>query len=141
MREQGIALAGVRHDPLLYAYLLDPTYSTYALPSWPFRKFDLKLGPSPAEAADITLRLAEKLSHEVDDAGLRKVYDEIDLPLVPVLARMEESGVKLDCDVLADMSRRSKATSPPRRARFTTSATSSSTSIRPSNWATCSSTG
>ena len=94
------------HDPLLYAYLLDPTYSTYALPIVAFRKFNLKLGPSPAEAADITLRLAEKLSREVDEAGLRKVYDEIDLPLVPVLARMEESGVKLDCDVLADMSRR-----------------------------------
>ncbi len=102
----GIELAGVQHDPLLYAYLLDPTYSTYALPLVAFRKFNLKLGPSPAEAADITLRLTEKLSEEVDDAGLRKVYDDIDLPLVPVLARMEEAGVKLDCDVLADMSRR-----------------------------------
>ena len=106
LREQGLTLEGVQHDPLLYAYLLDPTYSTYALPVVAFRKFNLKLGPSPAEAADITLRLTEKLSNEVDDAGLRKVYDDIDLPLVPVLARMEEAGVKLDCDVLADMSRR-----------------------------------
>jgi DNA polymerase-1 len=105
-RDAGVELAGVKHDPLLYAYLLDPTYSTYALPVVAFRKFNLKLGPSPAEAADITLRLAEKLNGEVDDAGLRKVYDEIDLPLVPVLARMEEAGVKLDCDVLAEMSRR-----------------------------------
>jgi DNA polymerase I len=105
-REAGIELSGVKHDPLLYAYLLDPTYSTYALPVTAFRTFNLKLGPGPAEAADITLRLTEKLSHDVDDAGLRKVYDEIDLPLVPVLARMEEAGVKLDCDVLADMSRR-----------------------------------
>ena len=105
-REAGVDLAGVKHDPLLYAYLLDPTYSTYALPIVAFRKFNLKLGPSPAEASDITLRLTQKLSGEVDEAGLRKVYDEIDLPLVPVLARMEEAGVKLDCDVLADMSRR-----------------------------------
>jgi len=106
LREHGLTLEGVQHDPLLYAYLLDPTYSTYALPLVAFRKFNLKMGPSPAEAADITLRLTEKLSNEVDDAGLRKVYDDIDLPLVPVLARMEETGVKLDCDVLADMSRR-----------------------------------
>ncbi len=106
LQEQGLTLEGVQHDPLLYAYLLDPTYSTYALPLVAFRKFNLKMGPSPAEAADITLRLTEKLSNEVDDAGLRKVYDDIDLPLVPVLARMEETGVKLDCDVLADMSRR-----------------------------------
>jgi len=103
-REQGIELAGVQHDPLLYAYLLDPTYSTYQLQAVAFRKFNLKLGPSVGEAADMTLRLTPKLSDEVDKAGLRKVYDEIDLPLVTVLARMEEAGVKLDCDVLAEMS-------------------------------------
>ena len=62
--------------------------------------------PSPAEAADITLRLTDKLRDEVEKTGLRKVYDEIDLPLVPVLARMEEAGVKLDCEVLAAMSQR-----------------------------------
>jgi len=106
LSQQGITLAGVQHDPLLYAYLLDPTYSTYGLHETAFRKFSLKLGPTPAEAADVTLRLTEKLHAEVDEAGLRKVYDEIDLPLVPVLARMEEAGVKLDCEVLAEMSQR-----------------------------------
>ncbi len=109
LREQGIGLAGVQHDPLLYAYLLDPTYSTYGLPETAFRKFNLKLGPSPAEAADVTLRLTHKLCDEVEQAGLRKVYDEIDLPLVAVLARMEDAGVKLDCDVLAEMSERLKS--------------------------------
>ncbi len=104
--QHGLALAGVQHDPLLYSYLLDPTYSTYGLHETAFRLFSLKLGPSPAEAADVTLRLTEKLRGEVEKAGLRKVYDEIDLPLVPVLARMEEAGVKLDCDVLAAMSQR-----------------------------------
>ncbi len=106
LRQLGLPLAGVQHDPLLYAYLLDPTYSTYGLVQTAFRTFNLKLGPSPAEAADVTLRLTEKLRDEVDKAGLRKLYDEIDLPLVPVLARMEEAGVKLDCDVLAEMSQR-----------------------------------
>ncbi len=102
----GWTLAGVQHDPLLYGYLLDPTYSTYGLRESALRQFNLKLGPSPAEAADITLRLTGKTRDELESAGLRKVYDEIDLPLVPVLARMEEAGVKLDCDVLAEMSRR-----------------------------------
>jgi len=106
LREQGIDLIGVQHDPLLYAYLLDPTYSTYELQAVAFRKFSLKLGPSPAEAADVTLRLTHKLRDEVEKAGLRKVYDEIDLPLVPVLAHMEDAGVKLDCEVLAEMSLR-----------------------------------
>jgi DNA polymerase I len=104
--QHGVTLAGVQHDSLLYGYLLDPTYSTYGLPETAFRHFNLKLGRSPAEAADITLRLTDKLSDAVDKAGLRRVYDEIDLPLVPVLARMEEAGVKLDCEVLAEMSQR-----------------------------------
>ena len=43
---------------------------------------------------------------EVDSHNLRKLYNEIDLPLMPVLARMESSGIKIDCDVLAEMSRR-----------------------------------
>jgi DNA polymerase-1 len=105
-RENDLPLAGVQHDPLLYGYLLDPTYSTYGLPESAYRKFNLKMGPSPAEAADITFRLNQALSDEIDKAGLRKLYDEIDLPLVAVLARMEEAGVKLDCEVLAEMSQR-----------------------------------
>jgi DNA polymerase-1 len=106
LAQHGVTLAGVQHDSLLYGYLLDPTYPTYGLPETAFRHFNLKLGGSPAEAADLTLRLTEKLSNAVDKAGLRKVYNEIDLPLVPVLARMEDAGVKLDCEVLAEMSQR-----------------------------------
>jgi DNA polymerase-1 len=106
LAQQGVAFAGVAHDPLLYAYLLDPTYSTYSLDAIAFRKFSLRLGPPAAEAADVTLRLTHKLRDEVEQAGLLKVYNEIDLPLVAVLARMEEAGVKLDCEVLAQMSRR-----------------------------------
>jgi len=104
--QHGVMLAEVQHDPLLYGYLLDPTYSTYGLRETALRHFNLKLGGALAEAADVSLRLTGKLSDEVDKAGLRKVYDEIDLPLVPVLARMEDAGVKLDCEVLAEMSQR-----------------------------------
>ena len=39
-------------------------------------------------------------------AGLRKVYDDIDLPMSPVLARMEAAGIKIDTEVLAEMSQR-----------------------------------
>jgi len=106
LAQQEVALSGVQHDSLLYAYLLNPTYSTYRLSETAFRTFSLKMGPSPAEAADVTLRLTAKLRQEVEQAGLLKVYDEIDLPLVPVLARMEDAGVKLDCEVLAEMSQR-----------------------------------
>jgi DNA polymerase-1 len=102
--EHGIALAGVRHDPMLYSYLLDPTYSSHALPEVALRKFNLKLSGNLAEAADVTGRLASALRKEVDDQGLTSVYEEIDAPLVPVLARMEDAGVKIDPAALEEMS-------------------------------------
>jgi DNA polymerase-1 len=102
--ERAIALAGVRHDPKLYSYLLDPTYSSHSLPEVALRRFNLKLSGNLAEAADITGRLASALRKEVDDQGLTSVYDEIDVPLVPVLARMEDAGVKIDPTVLGEMS-------------------------------------
>jgi DNA polymerase-1 len=100
----GLTLAGVRHDPMLYSYLLDPTYSSHRLPEVALRRFNLKLAEELAESADITLRLAEALRGEVGQAGLSKLYEEMDLPLVPVLARMEQSGVKIDTAALAKMS-------------------------------------
>jgi DNA polymerase I len=100
----GIQLQGVQHDPMLYSYLLDPTYSSHRLADVALRRFNLKLGGNLAESADITGRLASALSEEVKQAGLTKLYEEIDLPLVPVLARMEQAGVKIDTGALAKMS-------------------------------------
>jgi DNA polymerase-1 len=102
----GVELAGVQHDPMLYSYLLNPTYSSHKLPDAALRRFNLKLSGDLAESADITGRLAAALRREVEDEGLAKVYEEIDLPLVPVLARMEQAGVKIDRKVLAEMSTR-----------------------------------
>lgn len=102
--ERPIALAGVLHDPMLYSYLLDPTYSSHALPEVALRRLNLKLSGNLAEAADITGRLATALRKEVDEKGLTPVYDTIDAPLVPVLARMEEAGVKIDLAALDEMS-------------------------------------
>jgi DNA polymerase-1 len=100
----GIELQGVRHDPMLYSYLLDPTYSSHRLPEVALRRFNLKLSGDLAESADITGRLASALRAEVEQANLAKLYEEMDLPLVPVLARMEQAGVKIDTAVLATMS-------------------------------------
>ena len=102
--EQGIALAGVKHDSMLYSYLLDPTYSSHSLPEVALRRFNLKMSGNLAEAADVTGRLASALRIEIDEQGLTSVYEEIDAPLVPVLARMEDAGVKVDPAVLGEMS-------------------------------------
>ena len=86
----GIMIRGVRHDPMLYSYLLDPTYSSHSLPEVALRRLNLKLSGNLAEAADITRRLASALRQEVEQQGLTSVYETIDAPLVPVLMRMEE---------------------------------------------------
>ncbi len=101
-----IEIAGVQHDTRLYSYLLDPTYSSHGLPEVALRRFNLKLGGSVAEAADITGRLAAVLRKEVEDENLLKLYEEIDLPLVPVLTRMEQAGVAIDRAALDRMSKR-----------------------------------
>ena len=102
----GLAVQGVRHDPMLYSYLLDPTYSSHALADVALRRFNMNLGGTLAEAADIAGRLATSLYQEVEQAGLLKLYEEIDLPLVPVLFRMEHCGVKIDRGALEKMSGR-----------------------------------
>ena len=100
----GIDLQGVQHDSMLYSYLLDPTYSSHRLADVALRNFNLKLSGDIAEAADITGRLTALLRNEIAQAGLTKLYEEIDLPLVPVLARMERAGVKVDTAALGKMS-------------------------------------
>src|SRR5262249_33946749 len=60
-----VKVDGLRHEPMLYSYLLDPTYSSHGLAEIALRRFNLKLGGAPAESADITGRLAAALAQEV----------------------------------------------------------------------------
>jgi DNA polymerase-1 len=107
LESHATALNNVQHDSMLYSYLLDPTASSHRLADVAFRRLNIKLGGSLPEAADIAGRLATMLRHGIEqDAGLLKLYNEIDLPLVPVLARMEQAGVKIDRQVLGEMSSR-----------------------------------
>src|SRR5437667_2952322 len=106
LEQRGIMLRDVQHDPMLYSYLLDPTYSSHRLPDVALRRFSLKLSGNVAESADVTGRLASTLRREVEECGLLNVYHDIDLPLVQVLARMEQAGVKIDRKALSAMSSR-----------------------------------
>ena len=57
------------------------------------------------EDADITLQLKDSFEPALKEDGLRDVLDKIEVPLVPVLARMEQEGVNVDVDFLADYSK------------------------------------
>ena len=72
----GIEARGFEHDVMLYAFLLDADPSGCPLEEQARRRFDLKLGASPEQHADITLELFQQLSPAVDARGLRKLYSE-----------------------------------------------------------------
>ncbi len=57
-----------------------------------------------AEDADITLQLYEKLLPLLKENGVEKLFYEIEMPLVPVLSRMEANGVKIDTENLQQIS-------------------------------------
>ncbi|WP_456417640.1 DNA polymerase I [Thiolapillus sp.] len=126
----GVDLQGIRFDTMLESYVLDSTATRHDMDSLArkylnletvsftdiagkgakqltFDQIDLEqAGPYAAEDADITLRLHQALWPRLQQLdGLRKVYEEIEMPLVPVLSRMERTGVRIDTDLLQQQSR------------------------------------
>lgn len=56
------------------------------------------------EDADITLQLKEVFAPELERTGTRKLFDEIEVPLMPVLAAMEQEGIRLNVEYLKELS-------------------------------------
>ena len=71
-----------------------------------FNQIDLdKAGHYAAEDADITLRLHQAIFPKLEKVATQlSVFNEIEMPLLPVLARMEQYGVLIDCDMLDQQS-------------------------------------
>jgi len=115
LQPHGITLAGVRSDVMLLSYLVNPTHASHTLADVTARFTNRALAPVAKgevsknllpEAADAVQRVAPILRREIETAQVTSVYDTIDLPLVPVLLRMEQAGVRIDSAVLSDMSNR-----------------------------------
>jgi DNA polymerase-1 len=81
---------------MLYSYLLRPTTANHEFAEVVLRHLNRTLSGAQGERADFLLRVAPVLREEVEKLGLLQVYEEIDLPLAPVLARMEAVGVRVD---------------------------------------------
>ncbi len=125
----GIELAGVRGDVELLSYLLNPSRREHALEDLARERLRLELPPASQTAAgrkeaaslgerfseevaegygaraQAVRRLATQLWKEVDSAQLGQLARTLELPLVSVLSRMERFGVRIDMDVLRDISR------------------------------------
>ncbi|HEY3267417.1 MAG TPA: DNA polymerase I [Armatimonadota bacterium] len=111
-------------DTAVAAYLLDSTRSEYRLADlagqflgrrarYVFVKLDRKTVESDEarrnrlmEEADLCLCLHEPMKAELQRAGLTRVHDEVDLPLIPVLAEMERTGISVDVEALRNLSAR-----------------------------------
>ncbi|MBN2171531.1 MAG: DNA polymerase I [Candidatus Krumholzibacteriota bacterium] len=128
LRRHGLPLAGPVFDTMLASYCVDPSRRSHGLDALaldhlghsmiPYeslfakgdRERDIRRVPMErladyaAEDADFTLRLAGVLAPALAEAGVERVFREIEMPLVPVLERMEAAGLLLDRDHLAALS-------------------------------------
>jgi DNA polymerase-1 len=97
---------GIRHATMLYSYLLRPTTANHDLAEVVLRHLGVRLPDKvgAGERADYLGRLVPVLRPEVEGLGLAEVYDRLDLPLAPALARIERHGVRVDPDALLRMS-------------------------------------
>jgi DNA polymerase-1 len=105
LRAQGVELRGAVDDTMLLSYALNPTHATQSLADVAARNGQ-SAPTTPAAGALAVRAMTPTLKAEVQKAGVERVYREIDLPLAPVLYRMEEAGVRIDLGVLDGLSKR-----------------------------------
>lgn len=129
LANHGISLAGICHDTMLQSYVLNSTASRHNMDALAekylgqetihyedvagkgakqicFDQVSIELAaPYAAEDADITLRLHQHIFPQLKQIdSLATVYETIEMPLVPVLARMEQTGVLVDEQMLSQQS-------------------------------------
>ncbi|MDD4995135.1 MAG: DNA polymerase I [Patescibacteria group bacterium] len=104
---QGIRLAGFDFDVMIAAYLLSSGTRSYDLESVILQEFgeEMKIGTADSAANKIKRiwDLRDALEPRLSEAGMAKLFQEIEMPLVPVLAAMEQIGVKIDSGFLNKM--------------------------------------
>ena len=99
----GLALApNLREDVMLYTFLLTADSGTATLQTLAEKYLDRKLEASIDQQADCILSIAAKLRPDVE--RFRKIYEDIDLPLVSVLSKMERTGIRVATSALGVLS-------------------------------------
>ena len=125
LAHHGVELAGIDGDTLLADYLLSPDRRSHKLDDLALVhlnhrmiSFDDAVGGQEsfaevgfesardyaAEDAHVTWLLDAKLTPRLEEEGLERLYRELELPLIPVLSRMEMNGIAVDREVLAQLS-------------------------------------
>jgi DNA polymerase-1 len=100
-----VNLHGQTEDLMLLSYALNPTHSTQTLADVAARNGHTPPTAISAKAAAIQA-MVPALRAEVEKTQVQRAYCEIDLPLAPVLFRMEQAGVRIDPPALSRLSER-----------------------------------
>ena len=130
LRAAGVQLQGIAFDTMVADYLLDAGARNHNLDDLAYRYLQYKTIPISdligkgkhqkrmdevpvrdvttyaAEDADIPFRLTEILEPKLHESGLSKLFTELELPLIEVLAEMEFNGIRVDLPSLEKLSRR-----------------------------------
>lgn len=129
LRQSDIDLKGVVFDSMIASYLLHPGARQHSLDTLAIQELDYhtipisdllgskkdgrmsevslpKLARYAAEDADISLQLHDVLSKKIEEEKLSSVMDEIELPLIHVLAEMELNGVAVDVGKLDELQKK-----------------------------------
>ena len=131
-RRHGLNVAGPIHDTMTAAWLLEPSSRSLGLKSqaevelgWTMTEISTLIGTGRNQISiakvdveavtaycgadvDATIQLWERLTPRLKEAGEKmwQLYEEIELPLLPVLADMEMAGIRLNTDFLDDLSQK-----------------------------------
>jgi DNA polymerase-1 len=127
LENAGVKVQGVGFDTMLASYVLDPNRRGHGLDSLaitlmghkmisyaevagkgkaqlPFSEVSLERAREYAcEDADFTLRLKELFEPQLEEHSLGNLFRELELPLIPVLVRMEANGIKIDVPFFKEM--------------------------------------
>jgi DNA polymerase-1 len=130
LRNVGVRMAGVAFDTMVADYLLDPGERNHGLDDLSRRYLNHKMikiteligsGKNQrrmdeilvsdvtayaAEDADVPVRLIPILEKRLQDEGLTQLFQDLEMPLIDVLADLEFNGIKVDVDVLAELGER-----------------------------------
>ncbi len=123
LERYGIAVRGIRFDSMIASHLLRPderhhdlativktclgldtaSYEDVAGKNGSFAAVSVDAATRySAEDAEIVQRLHPLLVRGLHDSGLTRLFEDVEIPLLPVLARMERNGILVDCAVLAE---------------------------------------
>jgi DNA polymerase-1 len=96
LHEHGFAERAFADDTMIGAHLLNPSRTFARIDDAAQEFLELTAGEDAAAHADAVLRLVEKVRSELEARDQLRLYEDVEVPLAPILAKMEWTGVAID---------------------------------------------